>query len=103
MTTGLCGRPHTPAQMRELEESDSVGAVRIAGVHLSAPVARLLSEILVSEAYPETARTIAEAIDMQVTVEAPLAGADYSAIADALGRNCPATLYRLRTQLGKWP
>ena len=89
--------------MRELEESDSVGAVRIAGVHLSAPVARLLSEILVSEGYPETARTIAEAIDMQVTVEAPLTGADYSAIADALGRNCPATLYRLRTQLGKWP
>jgi hypothetical protein len=73
--------------------------VRIAGVRLGAPVARLLSEILESEGYPETAGRIAEAIDMQVTVEAPLTGPDYAAISDALGRNCPTTLYRLRTQL----
>lgn len=73
--------------------------MRIAGVRLGAPVARLLSEILESEGYPETAARIAEAIDMQVTVEAPLTGPDYAAISDALGRNCPTTLYRLRTQL----
>ena len=54
-----------------------------------------------SEGYPETAGRIAEAIDMQVTVEAPLTRADYTAIADALGRNCPATLYRLRTELAQ--
>jgi hypothetical protein len=39
---------------------------------------------------------------MGVTVEAPLTAPDYAAIADALGRNCPATLYRLRTELAKW-
>jgi hypothetical protein len=76
--------------------------VRIAGVRLGAPVARLLSDILESEGYPETGGKIAEAIDMGVTVEAPLAAPDYAAIADALGRNCPATLYRLRTELAKW-
>jgi hypothetical protein len=76
--------------------------VRIAGVRLGAPVARLLSDILESEGYPETAGRIAEAIDMGVTVEAPLTAPDYAAIADALGRNCPATLYRLRTELAKW-
>lgn len=73
--------------------------MRIAGIRLGAPVARLLAEILESEGYPETAGRIAHAIDMQVTVEAPLTTPDYAAIADALGRNCPATLYRLRTRL----
>ena len=76
--------------------------MRIAGVRLGAPVARLLADILESEGYPETAGKIARAIDMQVTVEAPLTGTDYEAIAEALGRNCPATLYRLRTQLLEW-
>lgn len=77
--------------------------MRIAGVRLGAPVARLLAETLEREGYPETAGRIADAIDMQVTVEAPLTGADYQAIADALDRDCPATLYRLRTELLKWP
>lgn len=76
--------------------------MRIAGVRLGAPVARLLVEILESEGYPETAGKIAQAIDMQVTVEAPLTAADYGAIAEALARDCPATLYRLRAELLEW-
>ena len=73
--------------------------MRVAGVHLGAPVARLLSEILEREGYPEIARKIADAIAQKVTVEAPLVLADYEAIADALSSDCPAPLYRLRTQL----
>jgi len=73
--------------------------MRIAGVRLGAPVARLLSEILESDGYPETAGRIADAIKLQVTVEAPLTGADYEAIADALSRTCPAPLYRLRAEI----
>jgi hypothetical protein len=86
----------------EFGECGSVATVRIAGVRLGAPVARLLSEILESEGYPDTAGKIARAIDMQVTVEAPLGAADYQAIAEALGRTCPPTLYRVRTQLLEW-
>jgi hypothetical protein len=73
--------------------------MRIAGVRLGAPVARLLSEILESEGYPETASKIADAIKRRVTIEAPLTLADYDAISTVLGRNCPAPLYRLRTEL----
>ena len=73
--------------------------MRIAGVRLASPVAHLLSEILEREGYPVTAGKIADAITRRVTVEAPLTGADYEAIAEALDRNCPATLYRLRTEL----
>ncbi len=73
--------------------------MRIAGVRLGAPVARLLSEILESEGYPETAGKVADGIQRQITVEAPLTLADYEAIAAALSRNCPAPLYRLRTEL----
>ena len=73
--------------------------MRIAGVRLGAPVARLLSEVLESEGYPATAGKIADAIELQVTVEAPLTGVDYEAIAEALSRTCPAPLYRLRTEL----
>ncbi len=73
--------------------------MRIVGVRLGAPVARLLSEILENEGYPETAASIADAIERQITVEAPLTLADYEAISTALGQNCPAPLYRLRTEL----
>lgn len=73
--------------------------MRIAGVRLGAPVARLLSEILESHGYPATAGRIADAIKLQVTVEAPLTGADHEAIAEALSRTCPAPLYRLRTEI----
>ncbi len=73
--------------------------MRIVGVRLGTPVARLLAEILEREGYPETAGRILDAIRLQVTVEAPLTGTDYDAIAEALGRDCPAALYRLRTEL----
>ena len=73
--------------------------MRIAGVHLDAPVARLLSGILEGQGHPETAAKIADAIARRITVEAPLAPADYDAITAALDRDCPAPLYRLHTQL----
>ena len=82
-----------------LIESGSVATMRIAGVRLGAPVARLLSEILEREGYAETAGKIAGAIEQQITLEAPLTLADHEAILQALGHNCPATLYRLRTEL----
>jgi hypothetical protein len=73
--------------------------MRVAGVRLKAPVARLLSEVLAGEGYPATADKIARAIEAQVTVEAPLEASDYQAILDALDRNCPATLYDLHRNL----
>jgi hypothetical protein len=73
--------------------------MRIAGVRLGAPVARLLSEILESEGYSETAGKIADAIERQITIEAPLTLEDYEAISAVLAHNCPAPLYRLRTAL----
>lgn len=59
----------------------------------------MLSEILAADGHPETAGKIADAIRLEVTVEAPLTSADYEAIAEALSRTCPAPLYRLRTEL----
>jgi len=73
--------------------------VRIVGVRLGAPVARLLSELLDSRGYPETAAKIADAIERQWTLEAPLTLADHEAIIEALAENCPTTLHRLRTEL----
>jgi hypothetical protein len=82
-----------------LVQSGSVATMRIAGVRLAAPVARLLSEILESEGYSETAGKIADAIERQITIEAPLTLEDYEAISAVLAHNCPAPLYRLRTEL----
>ena len=73
--------------------------MRVAGVRLRAPVARLLSEVLAAEGFPGTAARIGEAIERQVTVEAPLTPADYAAILEALNRNCPSTLYPLHRVL----
>jgi hypothetical protein len=73
--------------------------MRVAGVHLGAPVARLLSETLEAEGYPGTANKIADAIARKITVEAPLTLEDYESISAALAQNCPAPLYRLRTEL----
>jgi hypothetical protein len=73
--------------------------MRIAGVRLRAPVARQLSEILRSEGCPVTADKIADAIERQVTIEAPLTLDDHQAIFEVLSRNCPSTLYRLRQGL----
>jgi len=57
--------------------------VQIVGVRLGAPVARLLSELLDSRGYPETAAKIADAIERQWTLEAPLTLADHEAIVAA--------------------
>ena len=51
--------------------------MRIAGMRLGAPVARLLSEILEDEGYPETAGKIADAIARRVTVNVALTLEDY--------------------------
>jgi hypothetical protein len=73
--------------------------MRIAGVRVGAPVARLLSERLASEGYPETGRRVADAIERRITVEAPLTLDDYEAISMVLAHDCPASLHRLRTEL----
>jgi len=73
--------------------------VRIVGVRLGAPVARLLAEILEGEGFPDTAARIAAAIEQRVTVEAPLTMADHEAILGALDGDCPPTLLRLRERL----
>ena len=73
--------------------------MRIAGVRLQPPVARLLAEILDAEGHPHTAVKIRDAIALQVTVEAPLTLDDYDAIIEALGHQCPTTLTRLRREL----
>jgi DNA-binding FadR family transcriptional regulator len=63
--------------------------VQIVGVRLGAPVARLLSELLDSRGYPETAAKIADAIERQWTLEAPLTLADHEAIIEALAEKLP--------------
>ena len=73
--------------------------MRIAGVRLQPPVARLLSEILEGAGFGDTSAKITEAIRLKVTVEAPLTAADYQAILDVLNRTCPPTLYRLHREL----
>ena len=79
--------------------SGSVELVRIAGVRLQAPVARLLTEILEGEGYHDTAAKISDAIERQTTIEAPLTIDDHEAILAALGADCPPTLGRLRREL----
>ena len=66
---------------------------------MGASVARLLSERLASEGYPETGRRVADAIERRITVEAPLTLDDYEAISMVLAHDCPASLHRLRTEL----
>ena len=66
---------------------------------MGAPVARLLSERLESEGYPETGGRVADAIERRITVEAPLTLDDYEAISIVLAHDCPASLHRLRTEL----
>ena len=73
--------------------------MRIAGVRLGAPVARLLTELLDGTGHAATAARIRDAIERGVTIEAPLTMADHDAILDTLERDCPPTLYRLRREL----
>ena len=72
--------------------------MRIVGVRLEAPVARLLSEILRAERFPSTAEKVAGAIKRRA-IDAPLTLDDHEAILEALSRRCPSTLYRLRERL----
>jgi hypothetical protein len=72
--------------------------MRIAGVRLGAPVARVLSEILRAEGFPATADKVADGIERGL-VEPRLTLADHQAILEALGRTCPSTLRRLRQRL----
>ena len=73
--------------------------MRIVGVRISAPFARLLVERLEDAGFDGTARKIAQAIEVQVATEAPLTVADHEAILVALEGHCPAGLYRLRGEL----
>jgi hypothetical protein len=73
--------------------------MRIVGLHIGAPVAHLLVDLLEDAGFGSTAAKIAEAIELRVTTEAPLATADHEAILIALGSNCPASLSRLRREL----
>lgn len=78
---------------------DSVAGVRIAGVRLDASVARLLTELLDATGHATTAARVREAIERGVTIEAPPTIADHDEILEALERDCPPTLYRLRREL----
>jgi hypothetical protein len=73
--------------------------MRIAGLRLGAPVARLLSQILADAGFTDTAARITQAIELQVTTEAPLTLVDHEAILVALGDRCPPELSRLRREL----
>ena len=73
--------------------------MRIAGLRISAPMARLLAQILEEAGFAETAGRVAQAIELQVTTEAPLTLADHEAILAALGDRCPPELARLRREL----
>jgi hypothetical protein len=73
--------------------------MRVAGVRLQAPAARLLSQVIAGEGYPDTAGRIGEAIEQGITTEAPLTGADYAVILEVLNRTCPPMLYNLRRNL----
>ena len=73
--------------------------MRIVGLRLDAPVARLLVDILYDAGFDSTAAKIAQAIELQVATEAPLTAADHEAILLALGDTWPSTLSRLRREL----
>jgi hypothetical protein len=73
--------------------------MRIAGLRLSAPIARLLAQILDEAGFVATAGKITQAIELRVATEAPLTIADHEAILAALGDRCPPELYRLRREL----
>ncbi|HEY9458954.1 MAG TPA: hypothetical protein VIQ56_13710 [Gaiella sp.] len=73
--------------------------MRIVGLRIAAPAARMLQEILEDGGHAATAARIAEAIELRVTTEAPLTAEDHEAILLALGEACPTGLARLRREL----
>ena len=70
----------------------------IAGVRVSVPAARLLTQILDDAGYTATGRTIANAIAIQSS-EPVLTVEDCEAMLAALGPSCPSGLARLRREL----
>jgi hypothetical protein len=73
--------------------------MRIAGVRLAPSTARLLVDLLEALGSSATAGRVASALDRGVTTEAPLELQDYEAIAEALDRSCPPSLYRLHREV----
>jgi hypothetical protein len=72
--------------------------VRIAGVRISPPNVRLLATILQDAGHDDTARKLADAIELRV-FEVPLTLADHEAILTSLGAHCPTGLAKLRREL----
>ena len=70
----------------------------VAGVRVSPPSVRLLSEILDDAGYPATAATLRQGIELQV-LEPALTLEDHQAMLLALGNHCPTSLARLRREL----
>ena len=73
--------------------------MRIVGLRIGAPIARLLVQILEEAGFVDTAGKISQAIELHVATEAPLTLADHEAILVALGDRCPPELARLRREL----
>jgi hypothetical protein len=73
--------------------------VRIAGLRIAAPAARLLVGILRDAGVHDTAARIEQAIELEVATEAPLTVEDHETILVVLGDNCPSGLSRLRREL----
>lgn len=90
---------HERVASRVPPQSDTVASMRIAGVRISAPFARRLAEIVEGSGFDATASKISEAIELQVTTEAPLTADDHEAILVALESRCPPELTRLRLEL----
>ena len=85
--------------MRARAPFATVAGVRIAGLRIAAPAARLLVGILRDAGVHDTAARIEQAIELEVATEAPLTVEDHEAILVVLGDNCPSGLSRLRREL----
>jgi hypothetical protein len=72
--------------------------MRIAGVRVGAPSVVLLVQILEDAGFPDTSRTLANALKVQA-VEPALTVEDHEAMLAALGTSCPTGLARLRREL----
>ena len=73
--------------------------MRIAGLRIAAPAARLLVGVLQDAGSHETAARIEQAIVLEVATEAPLTVEDHEAILEALAADRPTSLSRLRREL----
>jgi hypothetical protein len=71
--------------------------MRIAGVRVSVPAARLLAQILDDAGYTATGRTISDAIALGASE--PAVTVDDCEAMLALGSNCPSGLARFRREL----